>query len=95
LHTSVSATWPPGLFFSILRSKKFDAIILTFDKDYGEIIFKLQVVDPPSVIFFREKGNNPLFAGSILIELLAREDLVFEGRYTGVEKNGVRQRDIS
>ncbi len=34
-------------------------IILTFDGDYGELIFKYSSNNPPSVVFFREKGNMP------------------------------------
>lgn len=36
-----------------------ERIILTFDKDYGEIIFKHGVKKPPAVVFFRFKGENP------------------------------------
>ncbi len=34
-------------------------IILTFDKDYSEIIFKYGIANPTSVIFFRYKGESP------------------------------------
>src|SRR4051794_40459434 len=44
-------------------------IILTFDKDYGEIIFRYKVKNPPAIIFFREKGQSPLFAREILLLL--------------------------
>jgi len=37
--------------------------IITFDKDYGEIIFKHAIAKPPEVIFFRFKGSNPHYAG--------------------------------
>jgi predicted nuclease of predicted toxin-antitoxin system len=39
-------------------------IILTFDSDYGELIFKYAKTNPPSVVFFREKGQHPEFAAS-------------------------------
>ena len=35
-------------------------IILTFDKDYGEIIFRYKYPKPPSVVYFKFKGSDPL-----------------------------------
>ena len=34
-------------------------IILTFDRDYGELIFKYKMQPPPAVVYFRLKGDNP------------------------------------
>ena len=66
--------------------------ILTFDKDYGEIIFRYQWLNPPAVIFFREKGADPLFAGQALIALLQADELNFVNTFTVIEKNSIRQR---
>jgi predicted nuclease of predicted toxin-antitoxin system len=67
-------------------------IILTFDKDYGEIIFKYGIENPPPVIFFRYKGESPQVAGDKLLELLKNKDIKIEGRFTVVEKDSIRQR---
>jgi predicted nuclease of predicted toxin-antitoxin system len=67
-------------------------IILTFDSDYGELIFKYAKDNPPSVVFFREKGNNPAFAASSLISLLANADISLSGAFTVIEPNNIRQR---
>lgn len=69
-----------------------ELIILTFDRDYGEIIFKHGYKNPPSVIFFRFKGDNPEEAGKILLDLFAAESLAIEKTFTVVEKDSVRQR---
>ncbi len=44
----------PGItdLLVIKKAKELSAIILTFDKDYGEIIFTHKIANPPSVIFF-------------------------------------------
>lgn len=76
----------------IRKAKERNAIILTFDKDYGEIIFRHQVSNPPAVIFFRDKGNNPTMAGLMLIGLLKREEFEWEGRFTVIEETGIRQK---
>lgn len=67
-------------------------IILTFDKDYGEIIFKSKILNPVSVIFFRFKGSSPEDAGSILLDLIESKKMAFENSFTVIEKNSIRQR---
>lgn len=67
-------------------------IILTFDKDYGEIVFRHGLEKPPAIIFFRFKGENPETAGELLITLLRNKDLLVENRFTVIEKDGLRQR---
>jgi predicted nuclease of predicted toxin-antitoxin system len=67
-------------------------IILTFDGDYGELIFRYSVENPPSIVFFREKGNTPEFAGNMLITLLKNNDILLRGAFTVIETNSVRQR---
>src|SRR5207248_258040 len=68
-------------------------IILTFDRDYGEIIFKYSIINPPSVVFFREKGMGPEFAAVSLINLLAANpDITLSGAFTVIEDKNIRQR---
>ncbi len=71
---------------------KGNYIILTFDKDYGEIIFKENIIHPPSVIFFRYKGINPEFAGIFLLEIIKKGEIILENHFTVIEENGIRQR---
>lgn len=67
-------------------------IILTFDSDYGELIFKYTKDNPPAVVYFRDKGNSPAFAATILIRLLAAEKITLSNAFTVVSTNNVRQR---
>ena len=67
-------------------------IILTFDSDYGELIFRYVKDNPPAVVFFREKGNVPEFAASSLISILANSGITLSGAFTVIEANNVRQR---
>ncbi|MBS1584912.1 MAG: DUF5615 family PIN-like protein [Bacteroidetes bacterium] len=66
-------------------------IILTFDKDYGEIIFKYNNQSPPAVIYFRDKGAGPVSAAMTLIELIGK-GISFDRRFTVIDKNNIRQR---
>lgn len=66
--------------------------ILTFDKDYGEIIFKYNYKNPPAVIFFRFKGETPGQVGQILINLLDDSNIDFNRKFSVIEKESIRQR---
>jgi predicted nuclease of predicted toxin-antitoxin system len=67
-------------------------IILTFDRDYGELIFRYGKQKQPGVVYFRDKGADPLFAGQILSDLLAAGQIKFENAFTVIESNNIRQR---
>jgi|SRR5690606_21838460 len=76
----------------IEHAVKDNFIILTYDKDYGELIFRYAKDHPPSVVFFREKGQDPMFAGNILLSLLKNEKIKLTGSFTVIEANSIRQR---
>ncbi len=71
---------------------KENLIILTFDKDYGEIIFKHAAKSPPAVIFFREKGSSPQFAATILLSIINSQNIQFQNSFTVIERQNIRQR---
>lgn len=71
------------------------AQILTFDSDYGEIIFRYSYLAPPTVIYFRNKGSAPLFAGNALFSLLQNPNFQVSNSFIVVEKNSIRQRFYS
>lgn len=73
------------------KALRENLIILTFDKDYGEIIFQHSYPDPPAVVFFREKGHEPMFAGRLLLSLL-EEGFQLQKAFTVVEERNIRQR---
>lgn len=67
-------------------------IILTFDKDYGELIFRHKIITPPAVVFFREKGQSPLFAGEMLVSTLQSNSINLDNAFTVFEEHHIRQR---
>lgn len=76
----------------IEKALKENSIILTFDRDYGEIIFKYGIANPPAVVYFRFKGNNPEFAGKMLDEIINAKMYILENTFTVIEENNIRQR---
>ena len=67
-------------------------IILTFDRDYGELIFRYSQENPPGVVYIRDKGSDPLFAGRIMIRLLTEEQVTFQEAFSVIEEKNIRQR---
>jgi predicted nuclease of predicted toxin-antitoxin system len=76
----------------IALASEMNLIILTFDRDYGELIFKYSIKAPPAVIYFREKGQSPFFAGQILGNFLSDSDITFKNAFTVIEDKNIRQR---
>ena len=69
-------------------------IILTFDRDYGELIYRHQDLTPAGVVYFRFGPATPSEPAEILINILERADLSVIGKFTIVERGRVRQRAL-
>ena len=69
-----------------------DRIILTFDSDYGTLIFKFGY-QPPGVVYFRLPNINADEPAYILMNML-KEDYQILRMHTVVESDKVRQRRI-
>ena len=66
--------------------------ILTFDRDYGELIFKHQIRPANGVIYFRLDEFGPEEPGKIVEKLMLGSESSFQNTITVINKNGVRQR---
>ncbi|RCR71473.1 DUF5615 family PIN-like protein [Larkinella punicea] len=69
-------------------------IILTFDRDYGELLFRYRLESPPAVVYFRRKGNTPDDAAKILIDLLSTGKIDILNHFTVIDEDGIRQRKL-
>ncbi|MEN0051388.1 MAG: DUF5615 family PIN-like protein [Bacteroidota bacterium] len=72
---------------------KEDKIIVTFDSDFGGLIFKMGF-QPKGVIFFRWKEFMPKAPGEYLHQLIISETIQFEGYLTVIDEQKIRQRKI-
>ncbi len=66
--------------------------ILTFDRDYGELIYKHGYRPPAGVIYFRWEAFSPTEPATHLIDLLSRPGFGFEGLFTVIGETSIRQR---
>jgi predicted nuclease of predicted toxin-antitoxin system len=93
LVKSVVEEMPAATDMEIVETARIeDLIILTFDKDYGEIIFRYGLIEPPPVVFFRYKGSSNEFAGQFIVDLLNDSKTELTNNFTVVEQGNIRQR---
>ena len=68
--------------------------LLTFDRDFGELIYRHGEGAPPGVIYFRFLPRHPEEPAQILGALLQRQEIRLEARLTVVTREQVRQRPL-
>jgi predicted nuclease of predicted toxin-antitoxin system len=76
------------------RAVEEQRIILTFDRDYGELIYRLQLPSPKGVIYLRFRPHTPEEPALVLLELFKAEEVQFEKKFTVVEREQIRQRPL-
>lgn len=67
--------------------------ILTFDRDYGELIFMRGLMAPPAVVLFRMKSYRPEEPGRVFVGLLDTKT-EFEGHFVVIDQMELRKRRL-
>ena len=65
---------------------------MTFDRDYGELIFRHGYKPPAGVIYLRWKNFEPEDPGRYLAELLTGTDIDFSQAVTVIDEDTIGQR---
>jgi predicted nuclease of predicted toxin-antitoxin system len=71
-----------------------DRILLTFDRDFGVLVYRAGVESPSGVVLFRFVPTSPEEPSEVILGLLDRPELELEGYFTVVDRERVRQRPI-
>jgi predicted nuclease of predicted toxin-antitoxin system len=71
-----------------------DALLLTFDRDFGALAFEQRESAPAGVLLLRVELRSPTEPAEILLALLGDENLILRGRFTVVESERIRQRPL-
>jgi predicted nuclease of predicted toxin-antitoxin system len=69
-------------------------IIVTFDRDYGELIYKRKLPSPIGIIYCRFIPNWPEEAAERLLTLFATDHIMLEGQFTVLDSDHVRQKPL-
>lgn len=67
-------------------------LLLTFDRDFGELIYRQRHPPPPAVVYFRFVPVTPEEPASVFRDLLRHSEIDIQGRFTVVTRTQVRQR---
>jgi predicted nuclease of predicted toxin-antitoxin system len=68
--------------------------IITYDSDYGELIFKGGYHPKAGVIFLRNQPSEPLDTFKIIQKLISNPNLSFDGALTVVDSDTIRQKKV-
>ncbi len=68
-------------------------IVVTFDRDYGELIFLRQHPLPDGVLYLRFTPRSPLDPAAYL-DILVSSGIELYGKFTTADKEKVRQRPL-
>lgn len=91
---SVAEIMPSASDAAVLRhAVSEDRWVLTFDRDYGELVFARAVPSPPAIVFLRQGAFAPAWPAQAVRELLRRADWV-AGHMVVVSGRGLRRRRL-
>jgi predicted nuclease of predicted toxin-antitoxin system len=69
-------------------------ILITFDRDFGELVYHRGSAAPAGIIYLRLSPADPEEAGRVLLGLFTLDEIQLEGRFTVVDADRIRQRPL-
>lgn len=69
-------------------------LLLTFDRDFGELVFRTGEQAHPGIIFLRFLPSGPTTAADLLLSLFAQSEIRLDGFFTVLDRDRVRQRRL-
>lgn len=80
--------------FLLEKAVSTGEIILTFDKDFGELVFKSLIKGCRGIVLFRIENFLPDFPAKLLLGLIKNKELQLEENFTVIDEDKIRQRPI-
>ena len=65
--------------------------VLTFDRDYGELVFARAVTPPPAIVYLRQSAFEPEWPAEVVLQLLDQASWV-NGHLVVVNGRALRRR---
>lgn len=91
---AVTETMPGAPDHQILaRACELGRWLVTFDRDYGELVFLRNLPSPPAIVYLRQEPIPPEAAAEWLISLLADANLQ-SGRFITLTSKSTRLRPL-
>jgi predicted nuclease of predicted toxin-antitoxin system len=76
------------------RARAEGRVLVTFDRDFGFLVFRGGTPAPPGIVYFRFAPATPEAPAEQLLTLLEMSDVTLEGKLTVVEPPRIRQRPL-
>jgi predicted nuclease of predicted toxin-antitoxin system len=76
------------------RAHEEARIVLTFDRDYGELVYRHKSFTPAGVVYFRFDPSTPQEPAEILLNIRKKGKVVISGKFTVIERGRIRQRTL-
>lgn len=67
--------------------------MLTYDRDYGELVFSRGLLPPPAIIYLRQEAYPPPHPADLILQLMAEPERV-EGLFLVVSERTIRVRRL-
>lgn len=77
----------------VARARREGRIILTFDKDFGDLAFQAGLPSAAGVVLFRFEVRSPEQEARIVRSVLAARD-DWEGHFAAVDRHRIRMRPL-
>lgn len=91
---SVAETMPGASDRAVLELACHQGLwIITFDRDYGELVFSQQVEPPPAIVYLRQGAFDPAWPAQAVMELL-RDPSFVTGHLVVVAGQTMRRRRL-
>lgn len=78
----------------LAHARQREQVLLTFDRDFGELLYRRAEPAPTGVVFFRFIPAGPDEAAEVLLGLRELQSIQLIDRYTVVARERVRQRPL-
>lgn len=75
-------------------ARQNNLIIIMFDRDYGELIYRKGLPSPLGVLYLRFDPQSPTEAASFILRLLERPEIILENKFTTARCHQIRQRPL-
>lgn len=84
----------PGLKDEVVLklSKEQSRALMTFDRDYGELVYRRRMPCPPAIIYLRFDPASPIEPAHIVQQFLARTESELDGYFFVLNRDSVRKR---
>jgi predicted nuclease of predicted toxin-antitoxin system len=76
------------------RAQRQSQTLITFDRDFGELVYHRGAPVPPAIIYLRFDPADPEEPARLLLALFARAEIELPGRFTVADRERVRQRPL-